>query len=87
MEFVEKKLPNFFFTQDPFEMKVNKRTGGTLDSPVAVPSMYEKRLVGCICEEDAISINWMYLHKGEQKRCQCGHWFKLVEMKPIDIAA
>jgi len=31
-------------------------------------------------EEDSVSINWMFLYKGEAKRCQCGNWFKLVEL-------
>ncbi|PVD22985.1 hypothetical protein C0Q70_16245 [Pomacea canaliculata] len=67
--------------EDPFEMNVKKRAKGTKDEPTLIPSMYEKRLVGCICEEDAVSINWMYLHKGEPKRCECGYWFKLSELK------
>jgi len=33
-------------------------------------------------EEDSVSINWMFLYKGEPKRCQCGNWFKLVELDP-----
>jgi cytochrome c oxidase subunit 5b len=66
--------------EDPFEMNVKKRTKGTFNDPTLIPSMYEKRLVGCVCEEDAISIQWMFLHKGEPKRCACGNWFKLVEL-------
>jgi cytochrome c oxidase subunit 5b len=66
--------------EDPFEMNVKKRTKGTLNDPTLIPSMYEKRLVGCVCEEDAISIQWMFLNKGEPKRCACGNWFKLVEL-------
>jgi cytochrome c oxidase subunit 5b len=65
---------------DPFEMNVKKRTKGTREEPTLIPSLYEKRLVGCVCDEDAISINWMFLFKGEQKRCHCGNWFKLVEL-------
>jgi len=70
--------------EDPFEMNVKKRAKGTRNEPTLIPSLYEKRLVGCICEEDATCINWMHLHKGEPKRCECGYWFKLVEMHPVD---
>jgi len=66
--------------EDPFEMNIKKRTKGTREEPTLIPSMYEKRLVGCVCEEDAISINWMFLFKGEPKRCHCGNWYKLVEL-------
>lgn len=31
-------------------------------------------------EEDAISINWMFIYKGEPKRCHCGTWYKLVDL-------
>jgi len=70
--------------EDPFEMNVKKRAKGTKDEPTLIPSMYDKRLVGCICEEDSIAIQWMYLHKGEQKRCGCGYWFKMVELQHVD---
>ena len=36
--------------QDPFEMNVKKRAKGTVDEPTLIPSLYEKRLVGCICK-------------------------------------
>lgn len=35
---------------DPFDMKVFKRGAGTKASPNCVPSAFEARLVGCICE-------------------------------------
>jgi len=35
-------------------------------------------------EEDSVSISWMFLYKGEPKRCECGNWFKLVELDPAD---
>ncbi|XP_059163088.1 cytochrome c oxidase subunit 5B, mitochondrial-like [Physella acuta] len=66
--------------EDPFEMKVVKRAKGTFDEPTIVKSINNKRMVGCICEEDALTINWMYVHKGEPKRCECGYWFKLVDL-------
>ncbi|XP_074654128.1 cytochrome c oxidase subunit 5B, mitochondrial-like [Tubulanus polymorphus] len=70
--------------EDPFEMNVKMRGAGSKEEPNLVPSIYEKRLVGCICEEDATCINWMHLYKGEPKRCECGHWFQLSELKSVD---
>jgi len=66
--------------EDPFEMNIKKRAKGTQQDPTLIPSMYEKRLIGCVCEEDSISIHWMFLFKGEPKRCHCGNWYKLVEL-------
>ncbi|KAJ8938048.1 hypothetical protein NQ318_013956 [Aromia moschata] len=68
---------------DPFDLKVIKRCAGTKTQPNEIPSAFDSRLVGCICEEDATSINWMWLHKGEPKRCECGYWFNLVHKAPV----
>ncbi|XP_053695015.1 cytochrome c oxidase subunit 5B, mitochondrial-like [Sabethes cyaneus] len=68
---------------DPFDMRVFKRGPGTKDQPNQIPSAFESRLVGCICEEDQTYVQWMWLHQGQPKRCECGHWFKLVEKAPI----
>merc|ERR1711936_305291 len=64
---------------DPFEMKPIKRAKGTFDEPTIVSSAFEKRMIGCVCEEDALTIQWLTIHKGEPKRCECGYWFKLVD--------
>lgn len=77
-------LANIAGNEDPFEMDIKKRGAGTQVAPTLIPSAFGKRLVGCICEEDSISINWMYINKGEAKRCGCGHWFKMVELKHED---
>ncbi|KAH8030896.1 hypothetical protein HPB51_012236 [Rhipicephalus microplus] len=69
--------------QDPFDMKVFKRGPGTKDNPNLIPSHLEKRMIGCICEEDQTHINWMWLHRGDPKRCECGYWFKIVDAKPL----
>ena len=47
---------------------------------VACPGCSEEWRVLVAGEEDAISINWMFLFKGEPKRCHCGNWYKLVEL-------
>ena len=63
--------------QDPFLLKAVKRHASTKNNPNLVPSYYDCRVIGCVCEEDSYAITWMWLFKGEPKRCQCGHWFKL----------
>lgn len=68
---------------NPFDMKVFKRGAGTKDCPNEIPSAFDSRIVGCVCEEDATSVNWMWLHKGVSRRCECGHWFKLVQKAPV----
>ena len=64
-------------------MRVYKRVQGDKGTPTVVPSFYQDRIVGCICEEDATCVNWMWLSKGEVKRCECGYFFKLVDAKPM----
>lgn len=71
---------------DPFNMKVQTGPPGTKDKPRLVPSMYEERIVGCICEEDQSYINWMVLKAGTTQRCDCGHWFQLVKANPIKVS-
>ncbi|XP_066275048.1 cytochrome c oxidase subunit 5B, mitochondrial-like isoform X1 [Branchiostoma lanceolatum] len=71
---------------DPFSMEINTTPPGTRDSPCQVPSIYERRLVGCVCEEDATYIQWMWLEKGDAQRCECGHWFQLQGVTPPGAA-
>merc|ERR1711862_390830 len=59
--------------ENPFDMRVYKRVAGGPDAPTVIPSFYERRLVGCVCEEDATCINFMWLEQGEKKRCECGY--------------
>ena len=73
------------FLQDPFDTKVVQRGPGTKECPNIVGSFFDSRMVGCICEEDQTHINWMWLHKGVPKRCECGHWFKLVDREPLKV--
>lgn len=37
---------------------------------------------GCIIvgKDDSVVIKWMKLELGETKKCECGHWFKLVTL-------
>ena len=66
-------------------MKTYARGAGTKEQPNMIPSAFESRMVGCICEEDSDSIEWMWLHRGEPKCCHCGHWFQLYYEKPTSI--
>lgn len=63
---------------DPYGLTI-KRGAGTKDIPNLIPSAFDSRIVGCICEDESSHINWMWLHKGTPTRCGCGFWFKLVE--------
>ncbi|XP_076049449.1 cytochrome c oxidase subunit 5B, mitochondrial-like [Oratosquilla oratoria] len=51
--------------ENPFDMRVSKRVSGDSSNPTTVPSFYASRLVGCICEEDATCVNWMWLRRAD----------------------
>uniref|UniRef100_A0A452EWE7 Cytochrome c oxidase subunit 5B, mitochondrial n=1 Tax=Capra hircus TaxID=9925 RepID=A0A452EWE7_CAPHI len=71
--------PLFCFFQDPYNILAPKATSGTKEDPNLVPSISNKRIVGCICEEDNSTVIWFWLHKGEAQRCpSCGTHYKLV---------
>ncbi|XP_053422799.1 cytochrome c oxidase subunit 5B, mitochondrial-like [Nycticebus coucang] len=64
---------------DPYNMLLPKGASGTKEDPNLVPSITNKRIVGCICEEDNSTVIWFWLHKGEAQRCpNCGAHYKLV---------
>lgn len=79
LELIEKMKSN----ENPFNMKVYKRELGTANNPTEIPSAFDARLVGCICEEESVKISWMWLYKGKPKKCDCGYWFTLVHKKLI----
>ncbi|CAM4728107.1 unnamed protein product [Leuciscus chuanchicus] len=65
--------------QDPYSILKPKEYTGSKDDPHIVPSINNKRLVGCICEEDNTAIVWFWLHEGNPQRCpSCGSHYKLV---------
>uniref|UniRef100_G1PQ70 Cytochrome c oxidase subunit 5B, mitochondrial n=1 Tax=Myotis lucifugus TaxID=59463 RepID=G1PQ70_MYOLU len=67
---------------DPYNMLAPKPASGTKEDPNLVPSITNKRIVGCICficEEDNSAVIWFWVHKGETQRCpSCGTHYKLV---------
>ncbi|KRX95556.1 Cytochrome c oxidase subunit 5B, mitochondrial [Trichinella pseudospiralis] len=54
-----------------------KRGVGSKEQPNMVPSAFENRLIGCICEPSQLYIHYMWLRKGFPRRCRCGYWFTL----------
>ncbi|KAG8440948.1 hypothetical protein GDO86_006619 [Hymenochirus boettgeri] len=65
--------------KDPYSMMKPQQYAGTKEDPHIVPSITNKRIVGCICEEDNTSVVWFWLHQGEAQRCpSCGAHYQLV---------
>ncbi|KAG9274831.1 cytochrome c oxidase subunit 5B, mitochondrial [Astyanax mexicanus] len=65
--------------KDPYSIFRPKEYAGTKEDPHIVPGISNKRLVGCICEEDNTAIVWFWLHEGNSQRCpSCGAHYKLV---------
>ncbi|XP_061783322.1 cytochrome c oxidase subunit 5B, mitochondrial-like [Nerophis lumbriciformis] len=57
----------------------SKEYAGSKVDPHLVPSVSNKRIVGCVCEEDNTAVVWFWLHEGETQRCpSCGTHYKLV---------
>uniref|UniRef100_A0A3Q3E4E7 Cytochrome c oxidase subunit 5B2 n=1 Tax=Labrus bergylta TaxID=56723 RepID=A0A3Q3E4E7_9LABR len=73
----------FIGHHDPYSMLKPKEYAGTQDEPHIVPSIVpsigNKRLVGCLCEEDNTAIVWFWVHEGHAQRCpSCGSHYQLV---------
>ncbi|XP_029376577.1 cytochrome c oxidase subunit 5B2 [Echeneis naucrates] len=65
--------------KDPYSVRVPKSYSATKEDPQIVPCTGNKRLVGCLCEEDNTAIVWFWLHDGPSQRCpSCGAYYKLV---------
>ncbi|XP_072227876.1 cytochrome c oxidase subunit 5B, mitochondrial [Leuresthes tenuis] len=64
---------------DPYNMMKPKGYAGSKTDPHLVPSITNKRIVGCVCEEDNTAVVWFWLQEGEPQRCpSCGAHYKLV---------
>uniref|UniRef100_A0A034WTU6 Cytochrome c oxidase subunit 5B, mitochondrial n=1 Tax=Bactrocera dorsalis TaxID=27457 RepID=A0A034WTU6_BACDO len=69
--------------KDPWLLDtVLKRGPGTKEQPTMIPSAFDGRIVGCSCKGNRF-VNWMWLEKGAPKRCECGFYFQLKEVKPV----
>ncbi|XP_039995534.1 cytochrome c oxidase subunit 5B, mitochondrial [Xiphias gladius] len=72
-------LQGFKEGKDPYSILTPKYYSGTKEDPQIVPVIGEKRLVGCLCEEDNTSIVWFWIHEGGAQRCpSCGTHYKMV---------
>ncbi|XP_070706584.1 cytochrome c oxidase subunit 5B, mitochondrial [Pempheris klunzingeri] len=64
---------------DPYSMMKPKGYAGSKLDPHLVPSITNKRMVGCVCEEDNTAVVWFWLQEGAAQRCpSCGAHYKLV---------
>jgi cytochrome c oxidase subunit 5b len=72
---------------DPYDMEPLKcRKDSTKENPNVILTLEDKRMLGCICSEDTHHVNFMWIHKGETKRCECGHWFTCKERELPDLS-
>merc|ERR1712110_1357595 len=67
---------------EKFEL-IAKQQGN--DDPIIVNALDQYRMVGCSCKEGDTTIQWFWLIAGKDKRCGCGHWFRLKEHAPVDL--
>uniref|UniRef100_A0A1B0G5V3 Uncharacterized protein n=1 Tax=Glossina morsitans morsitans TaxID=37546 RepID=A0A1B0G5V3_GLOMM len=51
------------FLSDPYHSDVIKRGSGTAENPILIPSAFNGRTVGCICNDNRF-VNYMWLEKG-----------------------
>ncbi|XP_068678755.1 cytochrome c oxidase subunit 5B, mitochondrial-like [Montipora capricornis] len=71
--------------EDPFNMVPLSGPPGTKDKPIEVLSMYDSRILGCICEPDATSIVWRVLKLNEVVPCDCGSYYVLRKGNPTKL--
>ncbi|KAI8432558.1 hypothetical protein MSG28_013553 [Choristoneura fumiferana] len=61
---------------EDFEPTVRRRTEDALRSCPAADEEFSG-------EEHSTAISWLWIHKGQPRRCECGHWYKLIEKTPL----
>ena len=67
--------------KDPFGTEGYKvGPWGTSQNPRKVPSHFDSRIVGCVCEPEAERIFWFEVKAGQQAVCPCGQYFTLVKV-------
>ncbi|VDD92922.1 unnamed protein product [Enterobius vermicularis] len=71
---------------DRYEPKIYYRAAqSSKEYPNLVPSHFDDKIVGCLCEPDSSHVNYMIIRRGTPKRCECGHWFKVIEADPESV--
>ncbi len=72
---------------DPYDMEpVKRKAVSSAADPNIIQTLEDQRIIACICEQDTHHINYMWIAKGETKRCECGHFFKCVERELPDLS-
>lgn len=62
-----------------FLTKTIDRKPSTEVKPNLVPSIEANRLIACQCDLEGLDVRFTLLHKDQVQKCDCGHWFKLVD--------
>merc|ERR1712039_616413 len=81
----EKMMETFEHAVGPEKYELIAKQQGNEDDPIIVNALDQYRMVGCPCKEGDTTIQWMWVIAGRDKRCQCGHWFRLKEHAPVDL--
>jgi len=74
----------FVEKEDPWGMKALPRNKtSSIERPNVVYGVAARRLLGCVCHEDATDVAWMWIQRGEPSQCACGHWFALKQSEIV----
>ncbi|BHF74595.1 hypothetical protein SprV_0501768100 [Sparganum proliferum] len=68
------------------DVKTREAGPSSKERPNLIPFDEERRILGCICQEDNHHVSYLLLYKGIPTRCGCGHWFKLVDFNEYEAA-
>ncbi|KAF5395998.1 Cytochrome c oxidase subunit 5B [Paragonimus heterotremus] len=54
------------------------------ENPLLVGSNLERKVENCLCYPDVHYVRSIVLYRDLPIRCQCGHWFKLIDMERFE---
>ncbi|KAA3673683.1 uncharacterized protein DEA37_0008840 [Paragonimus westermani] len=54
------------------------------ENPLLVGSNLERKVETCLCYPDVHYVRSIVLYRDLPMRCQCGHWFKLIDMERFE---
>ncbi|CAL8084036.1 unnamed protein product [Calicophoron daubneyi] len=69
---------------DSIHNRLRKIRPNSKENPLIVGSKLERQVETCMCYPDAHYLRHIVLYRDLPVRCQCGHWFKLVDMKRFE---